>query len=171
MSLVEGPGSEADPDDVFPAIDELRIPVQYLANILTAGDEDVIRLVLKRLAAMRSHMRRATLGEEPDPEIGRAVGMSAHEIEDMYRLLAIAKYDDRYVIPLAHREVADNLTARQGGCGLDFVGGPGSCGPGFDAVEETAGAQELDLVALAQRPDGDPLAITRVERRRNGGGS
>ena len=35
MSLVEGDGSEADPDDVFPAIDELRIPVEYLANLLT----------------------------------------------------------------------------------------------------------------------------------------
>ena len=51
-----GVGS-ADPDDVFPAIDELRIPIEYLANLLSAGDEDVIRDVLKRLAAMRRYMR------------------------------------------------------------------------------------------------------------------
>jgi nitrate reductase / nitrite oxidoreductase, beta subunit len=30
--FVEGEGSEADPDDVFPAIDELRIPIQYLVH-------------------------------------------------------------------------------------------------------------------------------------------
>ena len=29
------------------------------------------------------------------------------EIEDMYRLLAIGKYEDRYVIPKAHTELAD----------------------------------------------------------------
>jgi len=161
MSLVEGPGSEADPDDVFPAIDELRIPVQYLANMLSAGDEDVIRGVLKRLAAMRSQMRRDNLGEEPDAAIAARVGMTPIEIEEMYRLCAIAKYDDRYVIPKAHREIADNLTERQGGCGLDFAGGPGSCGAGVDTEEG-----EVDLVELAERGAASTtLSITRVDGR------
>ena len=30
------------PDDVFGAIDNLRIPLEYLANLLTAGDTDVV---------------------------------------------------------------------------------------------------------------------------------
>ena len=51
--MLEGDGYEADPDDVFPAIDELRIPLDYLANLLSAGDEAPVRLALKRLAAMR----------------------------------------------------------------------------------------------------------------------
>ena len=153
----------ADPDDVFPAIEELRIPIQYLANMLTAGDEDVIRLVLRRLAAMRSHMRHANLGEAPDEAIGRSVGMSGQEMEDMYRLLAIAKYDDRYVIPKAHKEIADNLTARQGGCGLDFAGGPGSCGPGVSTADD-----DVDLVEMAERGGGfAPLDITRVDGGRS----
>ena len=46
----------------------------------------------------------------------------------MFRLLAIAKYDERYVIPKTHGELGINPTARQGACGLDFAGGPGSCG-------------------------------------------
>jgi len=50
------------------------------------------------------------------------------------------------VIPKAHREVAENLSARQGGCGLDFAGGPGSCGPKVDAAE---GEARIDLVDLA----------------------
>ena len=157
MSLVEGPGSEAAPDDVFPAIDELRIPVRYLANLLSAGDEDVVRRVLKRLAAMRAHMRAHALGAEPDPRIAAQVGMDAAGIEDMYRLCAIAKYDDRYVIPLAHTEVAGNLEARQGGCSLSFAGGPGACGPGIDA------AADLDLVDLARDGGPAPLPITRVD--------
>ncbi len=164
MSLVEGSGSEADPDDVFPAIDELRIPVQYLANMLTAGDEDVVRLVLKRLAAMRSHMRRSNVGAQPDPAIGAAVGMSATEIEDMYELLALARYEDRYVIPAAHRETADTLSERQGGCGLDFAGGPGSCGSHADPAEERAGEEALNLLAIAEGGEA-ALAITHVEGR------
>ena len=41
---------------------------------------------------------------------------------------AIAKYDERYVIPKAHRELGANLIEQQGACGLDFAGGPGTCG-------------------------------------------
>ena len=75
MGMIEGEGSEADPDDVFPAIDELRIPVAYLANLLTAGDEEPVRLALKRLAAMRAFMREQTLGGEPDPAVAARCGL------------------------------------------------------------------------------------------------
>ena len=55
----------------------------------------------------------------------------------MYRLLAIAKYEDRYVIPQAHTELAGRLMEQQGACGLDFEGGPGNCGA-------VAGAAQTD---------------------------
>ena len=91
--------------------------------------------------------------------------MTTTEIEDMYRLCAIAKYEDRYVIPLAHREVADNLEERQGGCGLDFAGGPGSCGPGFDTDDPPAGSG-LDLVRAAEgRGGGLPITHVGGERK------
>ena len=44
--------TDADPDDVFPAIDELRIPIAYLANMLTAGDEEPVRLALEEIGAI-----------------------------------------------------------------------------------------------------------------------
>ncbi|MDH4353879.1 MAG: nitrate reductase subunit beta, partial [Actinomycetota bacterium] len=79
-----------------------------------------------KLAAMRSHMRAVNLGEVPDPAIVASVGMTEEELLDMYRLLAIAKYDDRYVIPTAHQEQAGALEeAALAGCSLDFDGGPG----------------------------------------------
>jgi nitrate reductase beta subunit len=122
MGFVEGEGSEADADDVFPAIDELRIPIQYLANLLSAGDEEVVRRVLKRLAAMRGYMREKDLAGEGYADIAASVGMEPRAIEDMYRLLAIAKYEERYVIPLAHKELAnDELYTQRGADGLDFA--------------------------------------------------
>ena len=128
VNTLETDGYEADPDDVFDAIDAMRIPVDYLANLLAAGDADVIRDVLHRLAAMRGHMRKREVLGEHDTAMAAAVGMTVEDVEDMYRLLAIAKYDDRYVIPQAHTELADRLMEQQGTCGLDFEGGPGNCG-------------------------------------------
>ncbi len=158
MSMVEGEGSGADPDDVFPAIDELRIPVSYLANLLTGGAEEPVRVALKRLAAMRAHTRERNLGGEPDPALVASVGMEPGEIEAMFRLLAIAKYDERYVIPQAHAEVAGRLAEQQGSCGLDFPGGPGSCGVQEKRADPFGAAPfgdgEIDLVGLLERRGG-----------------
>lgn len=125
---IEGQGSALDPNDIFPAIDSMRIPVDYLANLLTAGDSGLIREVLRKMAVMRIHMRNKQTGRVSDPAMLEAIGQSAQTVEDMYRLLAIAKYDDRFVIPPAHREQVADLFNEQGSCGLDFVGGPGACG-------------------------------------------
>ena len=40
VNTLEEDGYEADPDQVFPAIDAMRIPVDYLANLLAAGDSE-----------------------------------------------------------------------------------------------------------------------------------
>jgi nitrate reductase beta subunit len=128
VNALETDGYEADPDDIFPAIETLRIPLEYLANLLAAGDVGVIRDVLHRLAAMRGYMRKRQVTGEVDESLPASVGLTAHDLETMYRLLAIAKYDDRYVIPKAHAELAHELMEMQGSCGLDFEGGPGNCG-------------------------------------------
>src|SRR6185312_5548037 len=100
-------------------------------------DGDVIRDVLRRLAAMRGHMRKREVLGEHDEAIAAAAGMTVEDVEDMYRLLAIAKYEDRYVIPQAHAELAGRLMEQQGTCGLDFEGGPGNCGAiGYDSAAE-----------------------------------
>ncbi|MGG3924314.1 nitrate reductase subunit beta, partial [Geobacillus thermodenitrificans] len=108
MNTIEGKGSGANADDIFPAIDEMRIPIEYLANLLTAGDTAHIRTTLKKMAAMRSYMRAKQTNKQPDIRLIESLGLSHEDIEEMYRLLAIAKYEDRFVIPASHREeVAD----------------------------------------------------------------
>jgi len=123
---------EADPDRVFATIDALRIPVEYLANLFTAGDPGTVRAVLRKLAAVRAMMRATQLGLDPGGELPASVGASKADLEDLYRLLAIAKYDDRYVIPPAHTEDAGRLMAQheQLFCSLDTDGGPGMGGAG-----------------------------------------
>ena len=123
MNLVEGKGSGLDPSDIFPAIDEMRIPVQYLANLLTAGDEKVITTVLKKMAVMRQYMRAKNIGKEYNLKQLEGLGLTDTMIEEMYRLLAIAKYEDRFVIPPAHKEEFMHLYHEQGSTGFDFAGG------------------------------------------------
>src|SRR5512146_902139 len=76
VATLETDGYEADPDDVFGAIDHLRIPLEYLANLLTAGDTEQIRFVLHRLAAMRSYMRKREVLGETDARVAEAVGLT-----------------------------------------------------------------------------------------------
>jgi nitrate reductase / nitrite oxidoreductase, beta subunit len=119
-----------DRRNLFAAIDTLRIPVEYLARLFTAGDPAPVTAVLRRLAAMRSYMRDVNMGRDGDPAIAEAVGMTSEEMYDMYRLLALAKYDERYVIPPAHAEQAHALEELATECSLDYEGGPGMGGAG-----------------------------------------
>jgi len=157
VNVLERDGFEADPDDVFPAIDRLRIPVDYLANLLAAGDPEVIRGVLRRLAAMRGYMRKQQVLGQVDDAMAAEVGMSATDLDAMHRLLAIAKYEDRYVIPQAHTELAQRLAEQPGTCGLDFDGGPGGCGALPRPAESIN--QQFMLTRPGGRPSGRSLPV------------
>ncbi|MPZ81725.1 MAG: nitrate reductase subunit beta [Actinophytocola sp.] len=131
VDVVRDTGHDAeDHGNLFAAIDALRIPVEYLARLFTAGDVEPVNAVLCRLAAMRSYMRDINLGREPQDNIATKVGMTGEQIYDMYRLLALAKYDERYVIPPAHAEQAHGLEELATECSLDYEGGPGMGGSG-----------------------------------------
>ncbi|MEV6932470.1 nitrate reductase subunit beta [Dactylosporangium sp. NPDC051485] len=131
VDVVRDTGHDAeDRGNLFAAIEALRIPVDYLAQLFTAGDPAPVDAVLRRLAAMRSYMRDVNLGRDPDERIAAAVGMSGEQVYGMYRLLALAKYDERYVIPPAHAEQAHSLEELATGCSLDYEGGPGMGGSG-----------------------------------------
>jgi nitrate reductase / nitrite oxidoreductase, beta subunit len=131
VDVVRETGEDAeDGGNLFAAIDALRIPIGYLAELFTAGDPQPVDAVLRRLAAMRSYMRDINLGREPDESIAAAVGMRGEDVYGMYRLLALAKYDERYVIPTAHAEEAHQLEELATECSLDYEGGPGMGGSG-----------------------------------------
>ncbi|WP_277212958.1 nitrate reductase subunit beta [Isoptericola croceus] len=133
VDVVTSSGNDGeDGRTLFAAISRMRIPLEYLAGLFTAGDTRPVERVLRRLAAMRSYMRDVNLGREPVEATASAVGMTGDEVREMYRLLAIAKYDERYVIPTAHAEIADDL--EEMACSLDFEGGPGMGGQGMQGA-------------------------------------
>ncbi len=109
------------PDGAIPISDAMRIPVQYLANLLTAGKEEPIRSSLNKLIAMRSYMRSINVGGEANIEALDAAGLSEDQAKEMYRYLAIANYEDRFVLPTGHAELnLDDAFGNQGQDGFSF---------------------------------------------------
>jgi nitrate reductase beta subunit len=82
-------------------------------------------VALRRLAALRAYKRVEALDGAADEAVARAAGLEPHEMDAMFRQIAIGDYDERYVIPKAHPELGYDPNALQGSCGLDFAGGPG----------------------------------------------
>lgn len=111
-------------DGYIPTVDSMRIPVNYLASILTAGDTGVIRQVLFKLIAMRVHMRTKTVGDLESSKLLEEAGITAEQVEDMARLLAVSKYNERYVIPTGRREMDDHLPYKQGACSIEEIAPP-----------------------------------------------
>jgi len=93
---------------------KMRIPLKYLANLLTAGDEAPVRLALERLTALRAHMRSVRVEGKPDTDALERVELNPQIADEMYRLLAIAKYGDRYVIPVVKREYTEDAHVMKG---------------------------------------------------------
>ena len=113
-------------DGLIPDVDSLRIPLKYLANMLTAGDEAPVKLALKRLLAMRSYKRLELVEKQDATAVLESVGLTKSQVDEMYRYLAIANYEDRFVIPTAHREEAmSDAFAERNGCGFSFGEGCG----------------------------------------------
>ena len=107
----------------LPDVRSLRIPLKYLANLLTAGDEAPVAAALERLLAMRAYMRDRHVEKRENSAVLKQVGLDVQGVEDMYRYLAIANYEDRFVIPTAQREYAENAFDLRGGCGFSFGNG------------------------------------------------
>jgi nitrate reductase beta subunit len=107
-------------DGVIPDVKSLRIPVQYLANMLTAGEEAPVVTALERMLAMRAYMRAKSIEGVIDHAIAERVGLTTAAIDEMYQIMAIANYEDRFVIPTSHREGAEDAYGLRGACGFSF---------------------------------------------------
>ena len=105
-------------NDGMPDVRSLRIPMRYLANLLTAGDEEPVARGLERMLAMRAYMRARTIDGRVDESIAERVGLTGATIEDMYKIMALAAYEDRYVIPTTHREADEDAYVLRGSGGF-----------------------------------------------------
>ena len=91
--------------------------------MLSAGDTGPVLRALKRMMAMRHYKRSQTVEGVTDTRAIEEVGLTVEQVEEMYRYLAIANYEDRFVIPTSHREMARDAFPERNGCGFTFGDG------------------------------------------------
>jgi nitrate reductase beta subunit len=106
-TVKDGVYEESNPQFLWGGIENNRLPIKYLANLFTAGNADKIVEVLKRLMAVRWHRRQTTVGDVEQEIVDKAMGevkMAADTADAIFRLTSLATFDERFVIPPAHRE-------------------------------------------------------------------
>jgi nitrate reductase beta subunit len=109
MAFVENGTYETTSESFWGAIEKSRLPMKYLANLFSAGNEKTIEIVLKKLMAVRLHRRDVTVGDLPKNEITdpmNEVKMDKETADAIFRLTSLPLFTERFVIPAAHREEA-----------------------------------------------------------------
>lgn len=119
LSPIVKTSDSTDASVLFAHVDNMRIPVAYLANMLTAGDAGAIRHSLKSLIGLRQYIRNVNILKKTGDEILNGTNLSEDKAVGLYRLLSIAKYSDRFVIPASHKERTGNMHVYQGSSGFE----------------------------------------------------
>lgn len=104
-------------EELWGTLDQIRFPLQYIASLFSAGDEEIIKETWKKLMAVRIHRRRVTVGDISDEKTEqtlRDAGLTAETADAIYKLTSLPKFEERFVIPAAHREQAIEM--------MDFTG-------------------------------------------------
>ena len=97
-----------DGKSVLPNLDEFRIPVKFLASLFSAGNNAPVELALLRQLAVRAFRRSERVEGITDIEVLKKVGLTEQDARDMHRLLALAHYHERFVVPTTRRERTEN---------------------------------------------------------------
>ncbi|MCB9223160.1 MAG: nitrate reductase subunit beta [Crocinitomicaceae bacterium] len=93
--------------DLFPKVDQNRVPVKYLASLFSNGDTQVITDVYQKLLSVKYHRRNETVGDLSNDEVAELMAkakVDKHTANAIFRLTSLATFEERFVIPPAHRE-------------------------------------------------------------------
>ena len=118
-------------EDFFGSLDRQRLPVAYMARLFSAGNVGKLRYALKKMMAVRYMRRQETVGDLDPAQVERMLAeadCTKEEAEAIYRLTSLPTFEERFVIPPAHREEAiasltDPLEFK-GATGIGFRQGP-----------------------------------------------
>ena len=124
--------TEGDHDfEIFHRLSAARLPIQYLANLFTAGNEEPIRQTLIKMLAVRVYMRRKTvdgLVDEKTLKLLEEAGTNPQEAEAIYHMTTQPTMEERFVLPPYQREMAveawKDPLAHKGEAGLGYIQPP-----------------------------------------------
>lgn len=109
MSMTQGDVVKNDLDDLFADIDKTRAPMEYLGNMFTGGNLGKLRYALRKQLAVRVWRRHLTVGDIDEEKARRALSEAdtgPDEATAIYKLSALAGFEDRFKVPPFQREMA-----------------------------------------------------------------
>ncbi len=125
------PEHEQEDFELFHRLEAIRMPVEYLAGLFTAGNTTLIRQALRKLLAVRIYMRRKTVDGAVDQIASQALaeaGITPEQAEAIYKLTTLPTLAERFVLPPYHREVSveswKDPLAHKGEAGLGYIQAP-----------------------------------------------
>ncbi|MCC6421566.1 MAG: nitrate reductase subunit beta, partial [Gemmataceae bacterium] len=131
MARQEGGTVQHVSQDLFHDIDEARVPMKFLANLFGAGHEGKVRYALAKQKAVRWYRRALTVGDidmAAAEKMLREADCTPEEAEEIYKLTSLCTFEDRFVIPPAHREEALEMMKdpheHKQEAGFGFLSGP-----------------------------------------------
>lgn len=127
MAKVQDGVYNSTSESLWNGVEKNRLPMRYLASLFSAGNTDKIVEVMQRLMAVRKHRRGTTVGDMNKGEIANSLkeaGIDADTADAIFRLTSLATFDERFVIPPAHREesieMLENTADVKGNTGFGF---------------------------------------------------
>ena len=93
--------------DWLPALEDFRIPLKYLSAMFSAGNEEPVKVALKRQLALRQYKRSEQVDGVENLKVLEDVGLNKKEADHMFRLLSLAFLKERFVLPTTRRENAE----------------------------------------------------------------
>jgi len=103
--------------DFFHDIEQARVPIQFLANLLSAGNESKIRYALRKQKVVRWYRRAVTVGDIAMDEALKILAQAdctPAEGDEIFRITASSSADERFEIPPFMREMAIEATEDPG---------------------------------------------------------
>lgn len=94
--------SEELTPDIFNYLNEARLPIRYLVNLFTAGDEQIIQRIIKKLLAVRVSKRNQSRKRTNNTKMGdilAEVGMTIEEAKAIYKMNTLSTVEERFEIP------------------------------------------------------------------------
>jgi nitrate reductase beta subunit len=93
-------------DGFFTTGEKARLPLAYLAELFSAGNEAPVAEALRKLTALRLWRRAETVGDVDAGEVERAFAaarFTAQDAAELHRLTTFARLEERVVLPPATR--------------------------------------------------------------------
>ena len=111
-------------EHLLAGVEKLRVPIRYLSSLFTAGNDDKVIDVFKKLHAVRVSRRDTTVKDVTDKQLNTVMNEASIDVDTanaIFRLTSLATFEERFVIPAAHREEAIEMLENTG----DYKGSTG----------------------------------------------